>query len=1244
MTTTSGIVANIQIGVNLIDDYLYLAESPVAQDLSGCFVTVQNPNTTATGTGQSSELLTVDGQGELVHYQPDKSSNSGWSKTVVPCSPPSYAPDLSSTAAVIRRLVGFYDAEGVLNVLVYYDNAETSGASCATWMQRSTSGEWSPATLGGNAENALGCTYQTNLFTDSDGNHYLYGVTANIGGGAFFMVAFDDSNESWEVIYSQDLDEFSGNLPLEAAFQMAQGSGASGAVVILWVADDQIYYRDASITVGKLETTFQWTEATQPPYNPGIGTLTVQDVYALPAAYGENNLLLCDASGTLYLVQGYNEQNVSLLALTGTQTSQPEGVAAVAAGVDSRGFLTIFGIDQDSDNLWYLQQQGTAAQLDPTGWVNLGGTNLTIGCPTSMKVGPELFAVMQAQAGPTVYHLDQSLPAQSQNGSSDQSTQVWSIREVAEPAPSSSDPTNIASYSMELSLFDADGNPVGATTDHPNGVPVTVTADQATTIVCNGIAYHTDPSQSVTIVTDVGGQASVLYQAVSLKPPVITFLVENPDQSTASRWCQGDIVEVQTDETQLTPAPGAVAPTLQTVSGQTLIDQNLTGSDYANTTAADNAAAAINSSGGWMVTNGQDPDGTGSIDLSAVNVPHWHLDFTHPDGPRFRVLTADEARSLLAKAQDPSTPPLLGGTLGNVFGDVAHFFKHEWQKLDSFAATVDQDVLTVVLTAEEGVQSFVISTVKQAGAALETIFSKIKEVADDIYSVIEEVIAWLKMLFEWQDILNTHKIIKSSINQTFANINNSLDYAQEQVSEKFGTVVTDVKDFFQNLESYFEPGQTYNQFANGLPPPSAASGGNVLAGTTTTQSQQQYASKTNYVYSRAQPSFATATAASGLAADPESSDPTTVITNAVQQYLYGDTFNQYTQTLWSFLTSAITSPSNLFDVVILDLLQAAQDLVIFVIEAIEQVINATLSIAADALGALSGLLNVNLDIPIISWLYKYVITGTIENPGDNLTLLDLMCLLLAVPVTILYKLVYGNGQAPFSSTDVTTVQDGLPWPTIPATMASELSSDPATTSLPPDTVETLGICAGLMLFINGTLILPSADTLAAQSDGLAAPNPLATFYSWASILLRTYICGAAAPFGAIAKSPQDWTNADQWTLVLWQSRMFALLVDTCYTALSPSQAGAKWTQVVGPTTKTAMGICLAGVGGVAGYYQLKDSPYTGWNAANSWIRPLPSVFKFLLYLGEGSIPWLPGIDVCAGIGASATQIGAAVEG
>ncbi|MFL5806352.1 MAG: hypothetical protein ACJ8CR_32055, partial [Roseiflexaceae bacterium] len=67
-------------------------------------------------------------------------------------------------------------------------------------------------------------------------------------------------------------------------------------------------------------------------------------------------------------------------------------------------------------------------------------------------------------------------------------------------------------------------------------------------------------------------------------------------------------------------------------------------------------------------------------------------------------------------------------------------------------------------------------------------------------------------------------------------------------------------------------------------------------------------------------------------------------------------------------------------------------------------------------GVMDGL-NATIDIPVISWLYK-------EVTGDDLSLLDLTCLVAAIPITIGYKLI--ANAAPFPDNATTTALINAP--------------------------------------------------------------------------------------------------------------------------------------------------------------------------------------------------------------------------
>ena len=1245
-------ITTITIGVNLIDDYLLIQEAPVSNALTrDLFTVVQNP----ASHDATSELLTIDGDGDPVHFYPDSTSQSGWTTVKLGVTPP-------ANAGPCNRILGFYH-QGILNALCYYPLTTGSGSS-AVWMQSSSPGTWTTATLSPTAKNWLAYTYQTDQYVDSDGNAYFYGITGNVTPHSFFVMTYVTVEENgqfisnWNIIAERYPSQFTPAIadPDTAAFRLTDGTAGSGSVTVLWVDGSSISHEDATITWSQQNNqssaTFTWGTQSS-TFNPEKGPLTANNLYAVPGALGSGHLLLLDATDTLWLISNLYAAQPSITQLTGL-TGQPQSAISVGVGIDSSQIVTIFAIEPGSNYLWYLQQTSSDS-LTFGNWVQLGGTLLSLTCPAYMRAGPELFSAGFAtdpQTGtgaPAVFHMDQNMPSGTAGNGDTQDTQVWSTRKVSSPpSPSNTTPTRTATYSMEIAAVDAGNNPVAS------GL-VTVTADQAVTVVWNSSAYHIGPTTPLSVELDGAGQATVLYEAVGLTPPVITFTAVDVNNTvTSSRWCRGDVVQyIQAlDGTPLTPLPDSVAPQMQTVTGADLINQGLTGGDYSQPGPANTAAQAINSTGNWMTQNDTDSNAQGTIDLSRIKTPHWEIDFAHPDGPRFRVLSAEEARTLLTNRR--ATGEL--GSFGSVFGDVAHFFKHEFDQLTYFAATVTDDVLNIVFN---DLEPFVISTIKQAGAALETIFSKIRQLADEIYKAMQDVIAWLKMLFDWDDILNTHDVIKECVTQTLTNLNDSIEYAQTLVESDFATLQAEVKNVFQNLASHFEPiqGKTYNDFVNG-----ASGSQNTLAGTNTQNTQQQHASKCHYVYSRSKPSFSGASAMSlqRLARTLQDTDPTTPISDAVKQYIYsGNSSDQNTQTfnaasakLQDFVTGKISDPGSFFDLLILDLLTAAEDLVLFIMDGIEYVINAILSAASSAIDAFTTMMTATIDIPIITWLWKNVITN-----GDEFTLLDLVCLVFAVPATILYKLIGSKlvqpnepAQAPFTSSDAATIKTtGLPWPTIPSQVgATERTRMKDGSELPSLLLANLNVCSGYFLTVSAGFTVLS-DTLAWQSQqsGDDQPNPLSKWVSVLGIIPRLETFGVSVPIGILKKPQNQWSKADQWTMWLWCARGSAILVDTIYTAVSVCQAEAKWLTTFGPALKTTMGIGLEAIGGVASYYQLSDSSYSDWVPANDWIRPIPSCFKFLLYCDAESpawdpVPWLLGIDTVFGIGSTVTQIGGTV--
>jgi hypothetical protein len=89
-----------------------------------------------------------------------------------------------------------------------------------------------------------------------------------------------------------------------------------------------------------------------------------------------------------------------------------------------------------------------------------------------------------------------------------------------------------------------------------------------------------------------------------------------------------------------------------------------------------------------------------------------------------------------------------------------------------------------------------------------------------------------------------------------------------------------------------------------------------------------------------------------------------------------------------------------------DLLGALETLVVNLIALAEAAADAFFTLLTAVVEAVKSMLNATIEIPFVSWLYKLI-------TGDDLSILDLFALIVAVPLTVIYKAF--TGEAPFAT-------------------------------------------------------------------------------------------------------------------------------------------------------------------------------------------------------------------------------------
>lgn len=1178
-------VADIQIHASLIDDYLYTQDQPVVPGL-GRFVAVQDTS----GPAPITHLFTLDSSGNLLHFRPEPTSHSGWTVLEVPRR----AGSIAAISAVFHQ--------GVLDVLLSFSD---NTVQLIRW---SGDDNWFYANVDDELEVFISSSLLgpnlAGLFIDSKGVRYVYLVMqpwendpnrkdpGNVGLGCY-----DQSSDLWRYVAGAETI-ITGNFP-GASYWMEEAE--DGGIGLLWCEYSQIGVWFGSMTdAGGPNPSISYLTTYSVDF--GIGPISAPQVISLPGQPGANSLLLVDSDKNLLQTNGYSK---SFTKLTGSPNA-PAAASYVAAQLyaapsakkGNNSSLAIFLIEQGTQRLWICRQNGMQSPGVPAfgPWVPLGNKLEALTCALYVTGNPEVFTV---DFDMNVYRMAQ-----------DATDTIWTTRKIASPTPPQGTPRNINSMLMNIQTVDSTGAPVG-------GALLSVTVTTPSVLIANQLTYLAEPSAPAVIPLDLTGSAAVYYEATTLSMNRLIFSVKNSDGSSAERWCEGDVVELKTNETPPPARTDSVAQKLAAASQDDLHDNNLLDPNYSDPNAA---VQSINSLGNWMVAQNSQP---GSARVK-IMPQAWRLDLRTGSGPTFHVLTEDEAKPHFAVRAT-----LLGGFFGDVWGDVVHAVKHFWDDVTSVVATVTEDGINFAINLGEQVAHFVVKTARQAAAAAELVFTVIKKAALAVYDAIQLVLAWLKLLFEWEDILKTHKALRSCFNQFLTMITGSLDKVQGLISSQFDNFSAQISQSFDSIANDPSFANSFHQYVQSIQSqtqPVAQSG---LDGGIYNTPYQQHSARIHYVYQHAKSHFA---GSSNLSL-PRLEDISNLTASVQKNWNADGGFQARAQAVHNQITT--NGISGFFDLVIKDFLLAIKDVVLFLLQGAKEIILVMLDLLEDAIEGLQSSLNASLDIPVISFIYKLL-------TGDDLSILDLLCLIFAVPVTILYKAMFGS--APISDDSLNQLNN-LPWPWLKAeARTSEDGKFPAlpSVSLPSPVYTTLGVIAGYYDLVGGGI---SADC-----DGLAfldtPPALLVKFLSWISVTASglNQVCGA--PWKVFLAG--SWTTADSWSVALWAASIIPFAADTIFTV--STGAVARFTETLGPILDSGFGLGLSAMGAATCIALSKSQgEYNGWDCANS-IVPWPARFFKWCILSKDSeeapvlAAVLLGADELFGIGSTVTQIGSAVAG
>jgi hypothetical protein len=867
-----------------------------------------------------------------------------------------------------------------------------------------------------------------------------------------------------------------------------------------------------------------------------------------------------------------------------THICTPLGAPATGAIPNAVGMIAsetagarIYACDQD-DLLWVIRQTGFSnAAFQWSAWLPLGDecTTLAVGCTLPPPSAPHKPPV-------DLFSLDPGFEVNVL--SEDATTGQLSDLVMLKPAGTNTTPEYVSRYLTEVTVTDPNGTP------QPN-FQIAVTSDVAVGVWVGQTIYTITPNRPTPLITGPSGTFTFAFFASDLNTPTFFF---NADTLVS----EASIYPAQEVQDYLSGKPNVMPgrPDFDS-GGKTLLDAQM------------QTVPNFQARGGTVpFVNG--PTATKNAPTAAKTITQV-----------FAIPVSPSGTSGQWSLGGNSSGGLVGGSsiwhdLCKFPHDIEHAIKKEALKVSHMAVDVEKKVVHVTMELANGltqVLDLLIHTVEDVVSAVKCAFRYVER-------AVEEAIDWLKALFNWHDILNTKNIIEASLNGTMTKLADALNPKSPNsieaiINRAFSDAEAKITAAFAEAARYFGPNDSFQSTTDSVPYPSGATpiGNNPLNPNALNSAQASNGSHTNYVqthtnnYVNQGGTFPPVTSGGGVNTDNTFQSLTDTV---AQNTGSGTSYQTDNARYLSSLQSVFASRQSFVDTIMLDLINAAKDVVVDVLKFVDKIIQKLLSLAFDAFVGFQDMLTTGIDIPVISWIWKQI-------SDHSLTMLDLLSLALAVPATLLYKLTFGmpKAKAPFTDDQAQQIVAALnnpqtfPWPI--------LGRGTVPVSASPFTPEIISLMHKLLITPTGVIfsIFDCLNDSAGWSKlhGEELPPNFGRFAAAEKIAGGLLFRFALTPTAVLQGTPIS-TEMDIWTLSNWSMGflpLIALLGFAIRPVTNPELKG------IGMAVANLIGYAQLGVGVATIVEQAKLGSKVPFIIARNIIAPFPNIVKgFLLVPGE----------------------------
>lgn len=921
----------------------------------------------------ASELYTLDQAGHVWRITPDATSETGWSAADL------QFPGIATAPGVAIALAARMNTDGSVYVYAAAPNCNTTTTEVFLWS--STTGTWQD----------YDDEVVNRLRTCSVPNWYVY---IEIGylkwvGNAYRMMGTATSyglsspssvDSYWPA--SQTMVDHCVGLVHDGEWNIVPGgfclethSGYAG-----------IYYMAMTGEMGE--------------YGPGADGNYSSVVTTFNSSSGYSELFALGTDGVVY----------HIAASDATRTYTPTPIAidpngmpvdwvatGIAAATDAAGVMHVLAIAANGC-LYHIRQNASA----PTGWEPA----MPIDAASVGLCGIEAVTTVDGQIALFALANDGSV----QQGTLDPDSNTWNIATLKLDVPTQDTIQQVASYTAVLTAYSAGGSlAVGSSI-----AIACLDSDAVATLQIDGSTVLVDNAHPWQGFVGPDGQVVVGYETTALAAPVLAVLLDGMNPT----------------DRVLVDLSGAVRATANAgvVNGATLLQQPTAFGEKLNYSQSillqgvdDSDASQLATTLGQVMELAQAPGAATGPALHPSSKPHvarylsnwvtarnpatwaqravhFHLDLSGKI-PVSRTLEPDDAQALMTKARQAGSP--VAGLFGWIesVGDVLDAVVDGIMTVYDVVVSGASAVLQVIV---EGVTYFL----DVVGSGIEQALDLLEVVFDKVAVGFSQLLGWLGWIFNWSDILRTHQLLVYMTQYGMAVSKVGVQSAQTQVASGITQMQGAITDAINDYIAQLTPSQTFGGAISSMPAvPSAADA----------------ATDPRNVFSRA----ARSNANDATLSAPGQSKP-----DEVQP-------SQFTQQMQPFATSLAASPqmtalanavspasgsASLMEQSVASVLPLIRDGAVAGLGLIQGASSSVFQTAISGVDNLNDMLTAEWNVPLVSDLYAWI-TGE----DSSLCALDLACLLLAIPVTVGYKAVFGVSPAADGAA-VTAIEAAYPMP------------------------------------------------------------------------------------------------------------------------------------------------------------------------------------------------------------------------